>query len=169
VVPVAGVCDCNPRLLADAGAAAWVLAAAVQIVALLARSEAWQLTIREAGGTVDPRVLYRASSMGVLGGLLNAQAAVAARIAALRRSSPDVSPRVPTLVAAEGRFLVGAPLVWAVLLLFHPGGEGCTTSHSLGMVQGGGWRGEVGGCGAGRVAGSNPVAHAPFGRLLAAL
>ena len=85
------------------GAAAWVLAATVllQIVALLARSEAWHLTIREAGGTVDRRVLYRASSMGVLGGLLNAQLAVAARIAALRRSSPDVSPQVPTLVAAE--------------------------------------------------------------------
>jgi uncharacterized membrane protein YbhN (UPF0104 family) len=39
--------------------------------------------------------------MGVLGGLLNAQAAVAARIAALRRSSPDGSPPVPTLIAAE--------------------------------------------------------------------
>jgi uncharacterized membrane protein YbhN (UPF0104 family) len=75
--------------------AAWVLAVTVllQIVALLARSEAWHLTIRAAGGTVDRRVLYRASSMGVLGGLLNAQAAVAARIAALRRSSPDVMPR----------------------------------------------------------------------------
>jgi uncharacterized membrane protein YbhN (UPF0104 family) len=49
------------------GAAAWVLAATVllQIVALLARSEAWHLTIQEAG------------------------------------SSPDVSPRVPTLIAAE--------------------------------------------------------------------
>ena len=85
------------------GAAGWVLALTVllQIAALLARSEAWHLTIQEAGGTVDRRVLYRASSMGVLGGLLNAQAAVAARIAALRRSSPDVSPRVPTLIAAE--------------------------------------------------------------------
>jgi uncharacterized membrane protein YbhN (UPF0104 family) len=85
------------------GAAAWVLAVTVllQIVALLARSEAWHLTIRAAGGTVDRRVLYRASSMGVLGGLLNAQLAVAARIAALRRSSPDVTPRVPTLIAAE--------------------------------------------------------------------
>jgi hypothetical protein len=85
--------------------AAWVLAVTVllQIVALLARSEAWHLTIRAAGGTVDRRVLYRASSMGVLGGLLNAQAAVAARIAALRRSSPDVSPQVPTLIAAEFR------------------------------------------------------------------
>jgi uncharacterized membrane protein YbhN (UPF0104 family) len=84
-------------------AEAWVLAVTVllQIGALLARSEAWHLTIREAGGTVDRRVLYRASSMGVLGGLVNAQLAVAARIAALRRSSPDVSPQVPTLVAAE--------------------------------------------------------------------
>ena len=54
-------------------AEAWVLAVTVllQIGALLARSEAWHLTIREAGGTVDRRVLYRASSMGVLGGLLN--------------------------------------------------------------------------------------------------
>jgi uncharacterized membrane protein YbhN (UPF0104 family) len=56
------------------GAAAWVLAVTVllQIVALLARSEAWHLSIEAAGGTVDRRVLYRASSMGVLGGLLNA-------------------------------------------------------------------------------------------------
>jgi uncharacterized membrane protein YbhN (UPF0104 family) len=84
-------------------AAAWVLAVTVllQIVALLARSEAWHRTIEAAGGSVPRRVLYRASSMGVLGGVLNAQAAVAARIAALRRSSPDVSPRVPTLIAAE--------------------------------------------------------------------
>ena len=85
------------------GAAAWVLAVTVllQIGALLARSEAWHLTVGAAGGTVDRRTLYRASSMGVLGGLVNAQMAVAARIAALRRSSPDASPRVPTLIAAE--------------------------------------------------------------------
>ena len=84
-------------------AAAWVLAVTVllQIVALLARSEAWHLTIEAAGGTVDRRVLYRASSMQVLGSVLNGQLGVAARIAALRRSSPDVSPQVPTLIAAE--------------------------------------------------------------------
>jgi uncharacterized membrane protein YbhN (UPF0104 family) len=84
-------------------AALWVLAVTVllQIVALLARSEAWHLSIEAAGGTVERRVLYRASSMGVLGGVLNAQMAVAARIAALRRSSPAVSPQVPTLIAAE--------------------------------------------------------------------
>ena len=84
-------------------AAAWVLAVTVllQIIALLARSEAWHLTIQAAGGTVDRRVLYRASSMQVLGSVLNTQLGVAARIAALRRSSPEVSPQVPTLIAAE--------------------------------------------------------------------
>jgi uncharacterized membrane protein YbhN (UPF0104 family) len=84
-------------------AAAWVLAvtALLQIVALVARSEAWHLTIEAAGGTVDRRVLYRASSMQVLGSVINGQLGVAARIAALRRSSPQVSPQVPTLIAAE--------------------------------------------------------------------
>jgi uncharacterized membrane protein YbhN (UPF0104 family) len=37
----------------------------------------------------------------VLGGMLNGHLGVAARIAALRRSSPEISPQVPTLVAAE--------------------------------------------------------------------
>ena len=84
-------------------AAAWVLVLAVllQVVALVSRSEAWHLTIEAAGGRVDRRTLYRASSMQVVGGVLNAQLGVAARIAALRRSSPDVCPQVPTLIAAE--------------------------------------------------------------------
>ena len=84
-------------------AAAWVLVVTVllQIVALLSRSEAWHLSIQAAGGTVARRVLYRASSMAVLGSLVNGQVGVAARIAALRRSSPTVSPHVPTLIAAE--------------------------------------------------------------------
>jgi len=81
----------------------WVLAvtALLQVVALVARSEAWHVTIEAAGGTVERRVLYRASSMQVLGGVINGHLGVAARIAALRRSSPTVSPQVPTLIAAE--------------------------------------------------------------------
>ena len=84
-------------------AALWLLAvtALLQIVALVARSEAWHLTIEAAGGRIERRVLFRASSMQVLGGLINGHLGVAARIAALRRSSPDVSPQVPTLIAAE--------------------------------------------------------------------
>ena len=84
-------------------AAPWVLVltALLQVIALVSRSEAWHLTIEAAGGTVDRRVLYRASSMQVLGAVINGQLGVAARIAALRRSSPEVSPQVLTLIAAE--------------------------------------------------------------------
>ncbi len=77
------------------------LAAALQVVALLARSEAWHRCIEAAGGTVDRRILYRASSMGYIGSVLNSQLGVAARIGALRTSSPAESPGISTLVAAE--------------------------------------------------------------------
>jgi uncharacterized membrane protein YbhN (UPF0104 family) len=98
---LAGRRDEFEEALARAGA--WVLAvtALLQIVALVSRSEAWHITIEAAGGTIKRRVLYRASSMQVLGSLLNGQLGVAARIAALRRSSPEVSPQVPTLIASE--------------------------------------------------------------------
>jgi uncharacterized membrane protein YbhN (UPF0104 family) len=84
-------------------AALWVIALTtlLQAIALVSRSEAWHITIEAAGGTVPRRVLYRASSVQVLGGTLNSHLGVAARIAALRRSSPDACPQVPTLVAAE--------------------------------------------------------------------
>jgi uncharacterized membrane protein YbhN (UPF0104 family) len=85
------------------GAEPWLLGVTVllQVVALLVRSEAWHLTIQAAGGTVPRRVLYRASSVQVLGGVINGHLGVATRIAALRRSSPSISPQVPTLIAAE--------------------------------------------------------------------
>ncbi|HEY6762829.1 MAG TPA: lysylphosphatidylglycerol synthase domain-containing protein [Baekduia sp.] len=77
------------------------VAAGLQVVALLARTEAWHRTIEAAGGTVPRRPLYRASSMGYVGSLLNAQLGTVARITALRRSSPADAPPVPTLLAAE--------------------------------------------------------------------
>ena len=101
VLVLAGRRDQFATALSDA--AWWVLAVTVllQIVALLSRSEAWHLSIGAAGGRCERRILYRASSMQVLGSMLNGQVGVAARIAALRRSSPTVSPQVPTLIAAE--------------------------------------------------------------------
>jgi uncharacterized membrane protein YbhN (UPF0104 family) len=88
---------------AAASATPLVLAVAVlgQIVALVSRSEAWHLSIKAAGGTIERRALYRASSMQVLGSVLSGQLGVAARIAALRRSSGARCPQVRTLVAAE--------------------------------------------------------------------
>jgi hypothetical protein len=85
------------------GAPIAIAAAAVllQVVALVARSEAWHVCVRAGGGTVGRRTLYRASSMGFVGGLLHTQLGTAARIAALRRSAPEASPRVPALIGAE--------------------------------------------------------------------
>lgn len=87
--------------LSSASLSVLALAALLQILALLARTEAWHPSIEAAGGHVARRILYRASSMQVLGSVLNGQLGVAARITALRRSSPTVSPQVPTLIAAE--------------------------------------------------------------------
>jgi uncharacterized membrane protein YbhN (UPF0104 family) len=73
----------------------------LHVMALLARSEAWHVTIEAAGGRVERRILFRASSMQSLGSLVNGQLGAAARIVALRRSSPELCPQVPTLIAAE--------------------------------------------------------------------
>jgi uncharacterized membrane protein YbhN (UPF0104 family) len=101
VALVAGRADEFTKALSSAALSVLALATALQIVALVARSEAWHLTIDAAGGSVSRRVLYRASSMQILGSLLNSQLGVAARIAALRRSCPNAAPKVPTLVTAE--------------------------------------------------------------------
>jgi uncharacterized membrane protein YbhN (UPF0104 family) len=89
-------------------APALVVAAAValQVIALVVRTEAWHVCVRASGGTLSRRRLFRASSVGCVGNLLNAQLGTAARIAALRRSAPEESPRVPTLIAAELPILV---------------------------------------------------------------
>jgi uncharacterized membrane protein YbhN (UPF0104 family) len=98
---LAGQRDAFEAALSSAPVWVLVLTALLQVVALVSRSEAWHLTITAAGGSVDRRVLYRASSMQVVGGAVNGHLGVAARIAALRRSSPDNCPPVPTLIAAE--------------------------------------------------------------------
>ena len=81
----------------------WILlaATALQLLALVSRTEAWRICVGAAGGTVARRCLFRAASLGYLGGQLNTQMGTAARIAALRRAAPDECPRVPALIAAE--------------------------------------------------------------------
>jgi uncharacterized membrane protein YbhN (UPF0104 family) len=81
----------------------WILAlaAALQLAALAARSEAWHVCVHATGATVTRRRLYRASSVGYVVVVANGQLGVAARIAALRHANPDDSPRVPALIAAE--------------------------------------------------------------------
>ena len=78
-----------------------LLAVMLQIVALVSRSEAWLTSVTAAGGTVGRRLLYQASGVGNLATVVNSQLSTAARIAVLRRTAPDDSPRVPALIAAE--------------------------------------------------------------------
>jgi hypothetical protein len=81
----------------------WILTVAIllQIMALIARTEAWHVCVRATGATVSRRVLFRAAGVGYLASVLNGSLGLAARIASLRRSAPQTSPRVPALLAAE--------------------------------------------------------------------
>src|SRR3954462_8470012 len=94
----------------------WLLGCAVllQIVALLTRTEAWRICVLAAGGTIGRRRLYRASSMGYVGSLVNAQVGTAARIAALRRSAPEDAPRIAPLLTAEVPIMVVEGLLAAL-------------------------------------------------------
>ena len=89
----AGISGASPYVI--------VVAVALQVVALVSRTEAWNGCVRASGGAVGRRTLYRASSVGCVGNLLNSQLGAAARIATLRRLAPEESPRLPALVAAE--------------------------------------------------------------------
>jgi uncharacterized membrane protein YbhN (UPF0104 family) len=77
------------------------LSALLQIVALLARSEAWNVSVRAAGGSVPRRLLFRAAGVGYLASVVNGSLGMAMRIASLRRVAGDRAPRVPALLAAE--------------------------------------------------------------------
>ena len=89
-------------------APAWALAAAavLQVIWLIARSEAWHVCVDAAGGEVNRRRLYRAAAVGYLGNLFNSSFGLGVRIAALRRSAPAESPKVSVLIAAEMPIIV---------------------------------------------------------------
>jgi uncharacterized membrane protein YbhN (UPF0104 family) len=73
----------------------------LQMLALLARSEAWNICVHAAGGTVTRRLLFRAAGVGSLASVLNGSVGMAARIGFLRRVASRSTPDVPALVAAE--------------------------------------------------------------------
>lgn len=87
--------------LGAAPAGVLVAAIALQVVWLIARSEAWYVCVDAAGGRTGRRPLYRAAAIGYLGNLLNSSFGLAVRIAELRRTSPDDAPKAGALVAAE--------------------------------------------------------------------
>jgi uncharacterized membrane protein YbhN (UPF0104 family) len=87
-----------------ATAAPWwalAVAAALQVASLLARTEAWNVSVHAAGGTVDRRRLYRAAGVGYLGNIVNGELGFAARIASLRRAAPRETPKAVVLATTE--------------------------------------------------------------------
>jgi uncharacterized membrane protein YbhN (UPF0104 family) len=102
---------------AFSSASAQLLLAAVglQIIWLIARSEAWHVCVGAAGGNVGRRRLYRAASIGYLGNQFNSNFGLGVRIAALRRSAPDHSPSPSVLIAAEVPIVVIEAALAAIL------------------------------------------------------
>ena len=101
---IVGLYDKRDAFVESLGAASpAVLAGAIamQVVWLIARSEAWHVCVLAAGGTAGRRALYRAAAIGYLGNLLNSSFGLAVRIAELRRTDPSTSPKAGALVAAE--------------------------------------------------------------------
>jgi uncharacterized membrane protein YbhN (UPF0104 family) len=88
---------------AAAGAPWWALTAAavLQTASLLSRTEAWNVCVQAAGGTVDRRRLYRAAGVGYLGNIVNGELGFAARIASLRRAAPRETPKALVLATTE--------------------------------------------------------------------
>jgi uncharacterized membrane protein YbhN (UPF0104 family) len=78
-----------------------LVAAALSVLALISRTEAWYVCIRATGAAVPRRVLFRSAGVGYLASVVNGSLGLAARIATLRRAAPETSPRVPALLAAE--------------------------------------------------------------------
>ena len=68
-------------------------AAAMQLIWLIARSEAWHVCVDAAGADCGRRPLYRAAAIGYLGNLFNPSFGLAVRIAELRRTAPTTRPR----------------------------------------------------------------------------
>jgi uncharacterized membrane protein YbhN (UPF0104 family) len=101
---VIGLYDKREAFSESLGAASvTVLAGAValQVVWLIARSEAWHVCVVAAGGDCGRRPLYRAAAIGYLGNLLNSNFGLAVRITELRRTAPANAPSAGALVAAE--------------------------------------------------------------------
>ena len=95
VIGLYGKRDEFSEALSSASAGILLGAVALQVVWLIARSEAWYVCVEAAGGRCGRRPLYRAAAVGYLGNLLNATFGLAVRITELRRTGPRPTPRAP--------------------------------------------------------------------------
>jgi uncharacterized membrane protein YbhN (UPF0104 family) len=87
--------------ISGVAAATLLLAAALHVVSVVARSEAWTVSVRAAGGTLRRRASYQIASLGFAANVLSPSLGTAVRIWALRTKARDQAPSARALVAAE--------------------------------------------------------------------
>lgn len=79
-----------------------LLAAIVlHVVTVVARTEAWVVSIRAAGAGTERRALFQIGSLGFAANVISSSIGAALRIWALRRKDAANVPSAPALVAAE--------------------------------------------------------------------
>jgi hypothetical protein len=98
---------------------AWAIAAAValHVAVLVLRSEAWRVTLAAAhGDTLSRRIVHGANAAGFVAGCFQSQAALPARVAALRRIAGQRAPRPGVIFVADVPiFALELWRVWLVL------------------------------------------------------
>ena len=103
-----GLWDKRDEFAAALGdASVWIIAgaAALQVLWLISRSEAWHVCVAAAGGAVDRRRLYRASAVGT--SAISSTATSAWGWGSRRCAAPPRGqPKVSTLITAEMPIIV---------------------------------------------------------------
>jgi len=77
------------------------LSVLLQLGAVLARTEAWVICVRAAGGTAGRRLMFRSAAAGCVASIVNGSVGMAVRIGSLRRAAPLTTPPAAALVASE--------------------------------------------------------------------
>jgi uncharacterized membrane protein YbhN (UPF0104 family) len=104
-------------LAAVRGVSWWTLVVAVglHVVAVVARSEAWHVSVRAAGSRLGRRCCYQVASLGFAANVVAPSFGTALRIWTLRRLKPEQAPAATALVAAEVPVLVMQVVVCAAM------------------------------------------------------
>jgi uncharacterized membrane protein YbhN (UPF0104 family) len=89
------------RAVAGVPVATLLLAAGLHAGSVVARSEAWAVSVAAAGGTLRRRAAYQVASLSFAANVLSPSLGTALRVWALRTIASDQAPPAPTLVAAE--------------------------------------------------------------------
>src|SRR5262245_3578777 len=95
--------------------AALLTAAVLHVATVVARTEAWAVSVRAAGAVTERRSLFQIASLGFAANVISGSVGAAVRIWALRRKGGTDVPSAPALVAAEVPVVAIQLIVTAVM------------------------------------------------------